>query len=147
MYLAALNPDITTVLTIVAGILATFGGMLGGFYAISRVMLNQAEKRDIQAAKDRDADRQERLKFAEAVDHMAKNSGKVAESNKLIAQGIIKQAKESEKRNGHLAELITEQGKQTQMIADNAVKHIIKNVNTQTVKEQQVEHQTVKHHD
>ena len=77
----------TVDLTIVIG---TFAGMLAGFYGIAKVMLKQA-------AKDRDSDRLERQELSKAIEHMAKNSGKVAEATERAA-------KEAAERNGHLGE-------------------------------------------
>lgn len=75
-----------------------------------------------------------------ALDKMTTAMTNVAHSNKRIAD-------ESKQRNGHLAELITEQGKQSVQIADMAVNKVIEgvqNVKTQNVINQKVEQSTVK---
>lgn len=76
--------------------------MMGGFYAIAKVMLNQASK-------DRDADRAERNKLSDAITLMADNSGKVA-------QATVKSANEAKARNGHLGDLVAQGNKMTAKI-------------------------------
>lgn len=110
-------------------IIGAFGTMIGGFYAIARVMLNQASK-------DREADREERKAFIESIDNMAG-------SNVKIAEELAKGNRESAERNGHLGELIIKQGEVTKAIADKSVEKIISSVKVQNVDKQNVEHQTV----
>jgi len=130
-YFAALSlPEFT-------GFLAVLVGMLTGFYGIAKLMLNQAMK-------DREADREERKHLTKAIKDMADPE---VNGNKRIADGIERQAQESAERNGHLGELIIAQGEQTQKIADTAVKSIVRSVGVQNVKEQLVDHQTVKSKD
>lgn len=119
-----------------APILGILAGMLVGFYALLKFVLNKAEK----AA---EADRDERKALAEAI---AKMADPEINGNKAIADGINRQADESKERNGHLGDMILEQGRQSQAIADAAVKAVIKgvqNVKTQHVVNQQVEHEKV----
>lgn len=97
-------------------ILGIFAGMLLGFYALVKFMLGQASKTS-------EADRAERQNLSKAIDSMAEGMRKVAESNKRIAD-------ESEKRNGHLAEITVQSRDQVL----GAIHHIT---------EQHVEHQHV----
>lgn len=114
-------------------ILGIFAGMLVGFYGIAKLMLNQATK-------DRDADRDERRQFSEAISRMAK----ATEHNGVkIAEAIEQQSRESAERNGHL-------GEQNLQIAELVAKSqdkviaVIQTVKRQTVEEQMVQHQSVK---
>lgn len=129
-----------------APILGILAGMLIGFYALLKFVLGQAEK-------TAEADRAERKELAKAIKDMADPE---VNGNKAIAEGITRQADESAQRNGHLGTLILEQGKQSQVIADTAVKAVIKgvqnvqtqnvikqNVNTSTVKDETIEHETI----
>lgn len=68
--------------------------MLAGFYALLRFVLNNAEKTT-------EADRDERKALSTAISDMAEGMQAVATSNERIAC-------ESEKRNGHLAEISVE---------------------------------------
>jgi hypothetical protein len=80
---------------VVVGAIVT---LVGGFFAISKIMLNQASK-------DREADRQERLHLASAINAMAKGSENMAVNIGKVAVATEKQASEAKARNGHLAEL------------------------------------------
>lgn len=128
-YFAALTlPELIPIFTL-------FAGMLGGFYALARVMLKQASK-------DRDDDRQERKLFVEAIDNLTSMTGKNVEAHKEVARAVTKQANEAEKRNGHLAELQLQSQEIFKSVAANATNEIITAV--QNVKEQNVEHQHIK---
>lgn len=70
--------------------LGAFGGMLAGFFAISKTMLTSS-------VREREADRKERIILAHAIEKMAESSDKVA-------QATVKSALEAELRNGHLGE-------------------------------------------
>lgn len=120
-------------LTELTPILVIMAGMLTGFYGIAKLML-------VQATKDREADRAERIRLATAIEKMA---DPVVNGNERIANGIEKQANESAERNGHLGELILAQGEQTQKIADIAVKKIVASVGVQHVDKQEVAHQHI----
>ena len=91
-------------LTTLATIIGSFVVIVSGFFVIVKLMLNQAQKREEQASKDREADRMERQLLTEAVN-------KMAESNEKIATATTKQAEESADRNGHLAELVLQGNK------------------------------------
>lgn len=101
--------------------LTVFAGMLAGFFGIAKVMLNQASK-------DREADREERKEFSEAIKQMAKNSGRQADATERAAR-------EAEARNGHLAEISVQQ-------ADRIIK-MVENIKKQNIAEQTVHHQHV----
>lgn len=88
MYIAEIS------LTELSPILVIYVGMLGGFYGLVKFILNNAEKAS-------DADRKERIELSHAIKGMADGMRDVADSNKRIAD-------ESEKRNGHLAEISVE---------------------------------------
>lgn len=107
-------------LTELAPILTILAGMLLGFYGLLKFVLKQAEK-------DRDADREERKEFAEAL----KN---VADANFRVAEATERSAREAEKRNGHLADISVENKKQ-----------ILTAISGLTINEQTVHHQTVEH--
>jgi hypothetical protein len=102
-------------------ILGILAGMLAGFFAIAKTMLNSATK-------ERDADRQERLKLSEAINHMARNSDKVAAATQRSAD-------EAKQRNGHLAELVIQN-------TDNIVKAVTDHYD-QHIQHQVVDKQTV----
>lgn len=76
--------------------------IIGGFWAIARIMLNQASK-------DRERDREERLHLSEAITCMA-------DASKEVAVATAKGASEAEQRNGHLAQLVKESIKETRDI-------------------------------
>jgi hypothetical protein len=122
-YLAALTlPEFT-------GFIGVIAAMLAGFYGIAKMMLSQATK-------DREADREERKEFSRAIQKMAESSEKVAEEASLSRQVQEKGFAEAEKRNGHLAEISIDN--------KDAILKAIKSVSVQNIKEQNVEHQTVK---
>lgn len=137
MYFAALTlPELVPILTIVAG-------MLIGFYKISEKMLDRASA-------ERESDRQERQKLAEAIEKMAVSSEKVATSNVQIATEVKGQSAEiktgneqSAERNGHLGELIVEQSKQSKALAERVTNDILRAVKTQTVENLEVHHQHI----
>jgi len=104
-----------------SSVLGIFIGMLTGFYALVRFMLSQS-------ATASDADRTERQELSKAIDGMADGMRKVAESNKRIAD-------ESEKRNGHLAEITVQSRDQ--------VLSAIGNIKEQHVETQVVNNETV----
>lgn len=84
-----------------------------------------------------------------ALDKNTKSNEKLADVSKKghnrVAVAVENQAKESAERNGHLGEMIIQQGKITQKIADTAVKQIMgaQEIKEQHVKEQVVDHQTI----
>lgn len=81
-------------------------------------------------------------KIAHGLDKVAESNKDIAKETKGVKQEAEKGNLESAERNGHLGELIIQQGKQTEKIANKAVSAIIEG--TQNVTEQKVEHQTVK---
>lgn len=91
----AVATDSTGTIVVVVGAFVT---IIGGFGAIARVMLSQASK-------DREADRAERIRLAEAIEHMANSNADIAMSNQVIANSVDKQSAESAERNGHIAEI------------------------------------------
>lgn len=118
--------------------IGAFVTIILAFLGIAKIMLSQATK-------DREADRQERIRLAEAIDLMAKNSGKNADSMSQLAQYAKEGNEQSAERNGHLGELIVQSQEQTKKIADVAVESIIKSVGTQHIRRQSVDEQQVKH--
>lgn len=116
--------------------IGAFVTVILAFLGIAKIMLNQATK-------DREADRKERIKLADAIDLMAKNSGKNAENMGKLAEYTKEGNLQSAERNGHLGELIVKQAEQTQKIADTAVKQIISSVGVQHVDKQEVAHQHI----
>lgn len=116
------------------GFLAMISAMLGGFYALIKSMQKTAQA-------DRDADRKERKAFERAISKMAASSERVADTNKQIADSVDRQASESAQRNGHLGELILEQGNLSKKLNEDAVKKIIKSF--QHIGVQEVDQQNV----
>jgi len=104
-------------------LVTVLGGMLIGFYGLLKYVLGQAEK-------DREADRQERQQFSEALKE-------VAEANVRVAEATENAAKEAKERNGHLAELSLQSQEMLKKIGDRNYKAITE------VQEQHVQHQTV----
>jgi len=116
---AAISPaEFGTIITIL-------GGMLVGFYALIKFILSQSEKMQ-------EADRKERQELSKAISNMADGMQAVAVSNDRIAN-------ESEKRNGHLAE-ISMSNKEQIIEAIHGL-----TIDKQTVHNQIVEHETVQH--
>ena len=106
-------------LTELAPIIVILAGMLTGFYALLKFVLENASKAT-------EKDREERKELSVAVNRMA--------------TATEKSAKEAEQRNGHLAE-ISIQNK-------GAILEAINNLSlNQKIIEQEVEHQTVKSKD
>jgi hypothetical protein len=83
---------------VVAGLVT----IIGGFWAIARIMLSQASK-------EREADRSERQELSKAIVCMA-------DASKEVAAATAKSAIEAELRNGHLAKLVKESIKETRDI-------------------------------
>lgn len=103
-------------LTELSPILGILAGMLAGFYALLKYVLNNASKTT-------EADREERQALISTFERVAK--------------ATEKSAREAESRNGHLAE-ISIQNK-------DAILEAINNLTlNQKIMEQEVEHQTVK---
>ncbi len=108
--------------------LVIFAGMLTGFYAFARLILNQSQK-------DRSADRTERKELIKALDKLAESNKAVAANSALVAKETAKGAREAKERNGHIAEL--------SIANTNALMTAIKEIKTQTVHEQHVDNQYV----
>lgn len=117
-------------------VIIAFGGMIAGFYSISRLMLKQSSK-------DRESDRDERDKFVLAITKMSAGMEKIALSNGKIAAATAKGAKEAKQRNGHLAELVIQSTETAQKIAQQETSTIIDAV--QNVKVQHVDSQDIHH--
>lgn len=64
-----------------------------------------------------------------------------ANATRALVAETKKGNREAKERNGHLAELVIEQGKQTMMIAESSTDKVIAAM--QHVEHQQVEHQTI----
>lgn len=133
-------------------VLGAFAGMLAGFFAVIRFMIGQGST-------DREADRAERSALTQAMAKMAK-------SNALIARETRKGNQEAKTRNGHLGEqnihlamLVTDQNKDVSKIKQATAqtadilsksaliaaedRDLLTNHN-QVIREQKVEHQTVR---
>jgi hypothetical protein len=110
-------------LTELAPILSIYIGMLVGFYGLVKFLIKNATR-------DRENDRTERKEFVKAIKNLTASGDRQA-------QATEKAATEAEKRNGHLAEL-TIQSK------NDTLKAIAEIKLHQKVKEQSVEHQTIK---
>jgi len=124
----------------IAIVIGAFVTIIGGFGAIAKIMLNQS-------AKDRDADRDERIKLTTAIENMAQSNAKVAEVTDRgfdkLSKETAKQSQQAEQRNGHLAELVMQSTETNKALAESSTAQIITAV--QNVKEQHVKHQTVEH--
>ena len=110
-------------------VIGAFVVVVGGFLTVAKIML-------AGATKEREADRNERLKLSDAIERMAQGSVKVADTNKEIAQAVTKQAQESAERNGHIIELIIES-------RDNIVDSV-QHIKKQHVTKQEVDQSIVK---
>jgi len=138
-------PGETSTISIVIG---AFVSIIGGFGVIAKIML-------VQAAKDRDADRDERIKLTQAVEQMANSSAKVADVTKdgfkKLTDETAKQSLQAEQRNGHLGEMVAksqemllQNQENTKALAEAATTQIITAFTAiQNVGEQHVKHQTV----
>lgn len=83
-------------------VVGAFVTIIAAFLGVAKIMLSQATK-------DREADRNERLKLTLAIEHMADNSTKVA-------QATDRSANEAKQRNGHLAELVLQGNQLTKQV-------------------------------
>ena len=117
-------------------IIGAFVTLVGLFLAVAKIMLSQASK-------DRESDRAERIRLAQAIEKMADNSGKNADNMGKLAQYTKEGNEQSAERNGHLGELIVKQGTITKEIADSAVEKIVSTVGVQHVDKQEVAHQHI----
>ena len=127
--------------------IGAFVTVILAFLGVAKIMLNQSTR-------DREADRKERIESAEADRHerriLAEAINKMADpkvnGNERVAQASERQAEESKQRNGHLGEMILEQGKQTAKLIELSVNKTIKgvqNIKTQHVHDQKVDNTTV----
>src|SRR5665213_3118635 len=91
--------------------LTAFGAMMAGFFAISRLMLNQSSK-------DREDDRAERREGINASRNMAKAFTRVAEATE-------KAGSEAKMRNGHLGALVNQGNIMTAKIVDRLEKSAV----------------------
>lgn len=118
-----------TTLPELAGVLTIIAGMLLGFYGVIKFILNQA-------IQDRHDDRKERL-------HLVDSLEKVASSNQEIANATKQAAKEAKERNGHLADLIVQSKEEIKTVAQKNY-DAIQNVKSQHVDKQVVDQQVIK---
>jgi len=120
--------DITSSdITVMIGAIVT---IVGSFLAVAKIMISQSQK-------ESNANREERARFAQAVEKMANGMEKVADTNKDIAIATKRGADEAKARNGHLAEISMQNKDQ---IID-AVHGLV--IDKQTVHNQVVEHEHV----
>jgi hypothetical protein len=85
-------------------------------------------------------------KIAKAVDNLAEQSRKVVVSNQDIARATRQGSREAKERNGHLADMVIQQGEMIKEVADNATTNIIlgvSEVNEQHIKKQHVDESVV----
>lgn len=104
-------------------ILGIFAGMLLGFYALVKYLLSSQEKINEAHAKTQELDREERKELAKSFNR--------------VAEATERQAREAEKRNGHLADISVENKNQIL----TAISGLI--IDKQTVHHQTVEHEQV----
>jgi len=129
----------TTIITsdnnaLITTITVALVAIVTAFLAVSRLMLKQSSK-------DREGDRLERKSFIEAIQKMSTGMENVASTNKEIAKATQRGADEAKERNGHLGELILQNGINTM----DAIKNVkTQNVVQQNVKTSTVEKETVK---
>lgn len=103
-----------------APIFGIFSGMLVGFYALVKYLLNAQDKMNNQHAVTQELDREERKELAKSFNR--------------VAEATERGAREAETRNGHLAE-----------ISMTNKDHIIEAIHGLTIDKQTVHHQTVEH--
>lgn len=131
-------PELAPILTILAG-------MLVGFYGLMKFVLNNALK---STNADRDERKEERVAFQAALDNLASAQREAAqveaESRDKQTQAIERTADEAESRNGHLAEMATRQIEISIQNKDQIVEQIKGLViDRQTVHNQIVENEKV----
>lgn len=102
-------------------IITILGGMLVGFYALVKFILNQQ-------ATIQELDRKERIELTKAFTR--------------VAEATEKAASEAKDRNGHLAEMELQSQQMFQTLADRNL-NAITNIQNQKVVHQTVEHETV----
>lgn len=111
-------------------ILALFIGMLTGFYALVKYMLNRQDKQQYELLNVQQLDREERMALTKAFT-------RVAEATELAAR-------EAKERNGHLAELQLQSQETFKALSDrnyDAITHIKnQHVTKQIVENEQVVH-------
>jgi len=73
---------------------------------------------------------------------VADSMNRVAKSNDKIAEATRQGNKEAKERNGHLAELVIQQGENIKAVADAATDKVIDAV--QHIEKQRVDHQIIK---
>lgn len=99
-------------------VVGAFVTIIAGFLAVGKIMLGSAQK-------EREADRAERLKLSDAIEHMAQAKDaeakataegfdKLAKSSDKVEKATTKSAQEAKERNGHLAEQTIMVGKMAQ---------------------------------
>jgi len=77
-------------------------------------------------------------KVSSSIENLAKTNKQVVESNDKIAQAVIKQADESEKRNAHLAKIVVKTGEKTVASFQTVKKQV---VDDQIVERQEIHHE------
>lgn len=123
LFAQATISELSTVLGVV---FAGFGAMLVGFY-------KYANSREKEFEKSRTA---QTVAFDKSIEKLGKNLSDNTTAMRAVAEATERSAKEAEKRNGHLAEISVEN--------KNQIIETITQVKKQNVKNQVVEHQTVK---
>jgi uncharacterized membrane-anchored protein YhcB (DUF1043 family) len=106
--------------TELAPILGIFVGMLAGFYALVKYLLNAQEKINTQHSITQELDREERKELTKSFNR--------------VAEATERSAREAEQRNGHLAEISMTNKDQ-----------IITAIHGLVIDKQTVHHQTVEH--
>ena len=116
--------------TELTSILALFIGMLTGFYALVRYMLNSQDKQQSELLKVQQLDREERIALTQAFTR--------------VAEATESAAREAKERNGHLAELQLQSQETFKVLSDRnyeAITHIKnQHVTKQIVENEQVVH-------
>lgn len=110
---------------------------IGAFVTIILAFLGVAKIMLSGSSKEREADRTERLRLADAIKEMANGNVMIADTNKEIAVAVTRQADESAERNGHIAKLIIDSKKEIIKSTTHIGKQEIDNsvVNKQVIKE------------
>ncbi len=81
-------------------------------------------------------------KLSKSIDENTKSNKQIASKTEMVAKATTTGNKEAKQRNGHLAELVIQQGESIKAVADLATEKIIEAV--QHVEKQSVEHQIIK---
>ena len=103
----------------------SFLGNIGGIIVLASIFLKYISGKD-KSQETRD------MKFSDALDRLNETGKEQVKSSNKIADATVRQAKEAEKRNGHLAELQLE-GKAASNANALAILNAVKDIKSQHI--------------